>query len=434
MNQKYPNVITRFLSQKERLILSRESEMPLVIEASNNNKSTEFLHQFLSSHSSQILEDVAKYGAILLRGFEIRSDEDFENTILSIPEFKGISEAFMSEYGRIHVGNLKFVLHTNSVYKTGGTVYLGGFHSENYYSADVPSYICFCCHKPSLLGGETGLINMSKIFESLDSSLKDRLAKNTFFVSKWLVSEVSKRYQIKVEMIEKICKEFNLPIVGEGDDQFILMYKPSIFENPKTKRQALQINLFELPTLNSAIRKCFINDYQGQQWFWHRFVWRLPKWIMSVLETTFLIAGAVFYSPKESFKMLKIKLNSYRSSLKYKMKFATFNTTKVGNIFSEQDVKDLAKLVRNYYSSCLWQAGDILIVDNKQVAHAGMPGSGKRLIRALICNPLNMQYQYSESGHLHCVDRNTESIGFYMANARDSDYLNNLLNNSPVRL
>ena len=128
---------------------------------------------------------MATYGAVLLRGFDITSDEEFEKRVLSIKGLQGISDAFMSEEGRIHSDNLKYVLHTNAVYKTGGTLYLGGFHSENYYSPDVPTYICFCCLKPSKRGGETGMINMEKIYHSLDNELKQKLEKNTFFVAKW---------------------------------------------------------------------------------------------------------------------------------------------------------------------------------------------------------------------------------------------------------
>jgi hypothetical protein len=153
---------------------------------------------------------VAKYGAVLFRGFGVASDEDFENTVLSIKGLRGISEAFMSEEGRIHAGKSKFVLHTNSVYKTGGTLYLGGFHSENYYSSDVPAYISFCCLEPSLMGGETGIINMEKVYQSLDGDLKKKLEKTNFFVCKWLVSDVANRYKISEELIEKLCKRFLL--------------------------------------------------------------------------------------------------------------------------------------------------------------------------------------------------------------------------------
>ncbi len=56
-----------------------------------------------------------------------------------------------------------------------------------------PAYIIFCCLKPPEQGGETGLINMEKIYEHLDSELKERLENKTYFASKWTVSEVAKR-------------------------------------------------------------------------------------------------------------------------------------------------------------------------------------------------------------------------------------------------
>lgn len=406
---EYAEVNTRFLHNDERLILSEEKHMPLVIEA-NSSKDLPFLHSFLAAHSEKILEDIATYGAVLLRGFDIASDEDFEKTLLSIKGFRGISEAFMSEEGRIHAGNCKYVLYTNAVYKTGGTLYLGGFHSENYYSTDVPSYISFCCFKPSLLGGETGLINMEKIYERLDDSLKKKLEKNSFFVGKWRVADIAERYQLSTERVEEICNHFDLPLVGEGPDKFVLMYKSSIFEHPFTKKKSLQINLFEILPLNAEMRKCFMNDYKGKTWFWHRFVWRLPAFVLKALEYVYLMFASFFYSPKESIKILISKLNVLKAS----NKLPPFNREKVGSCFNAKEVKELAQLIRQYYSSCLWQKGDILIVDNRKVMHAGMPGAGSRLVRAMICNPIQMKYSFSEKACIDCSERDNETVGYYM--------------------
>ncbi len=71
--------------------------------------------------------------------------------------------------------------------------------------------------------------------------------------------------------------------------------------------------------------------------------------------------------------------------------------------------------MRNYYSSCLWKKGDILLIDNKKVMHAGMPGMGPRVIRAMICNPLDINYSFAESGLLVAKERMTEAIGVAMA-------------------
>lgn len=408
MHHPYQGVTTRFLRDDERLILSNEKEMPLVIEA-KDNKDTVFLHRFLQQHSREILDDIAKYGAVLLRGFHVASDADFENTVLSVKGLQGISDAFMSEQGRIHVSDLKYVLHTNAVYKTGGTLYLGGFHSENYYSPDVPGYISFCCLKPSTLGGETGLINAEKLYEKLPEDLKQRLEKQSYFVAKWLLSEVVQRYQMPAEKIEQICREYDLPIIGSGDDRFILMYKPSVFEDPITKKKALQINYFELQTLNIEMRKCFNDDYQGKEWFWHRFVWRLPKFIMRTLEFCYITVASLLYSPRESMAILK---NKY---LTKKIEIPMFNSTKVGSCFSDDEVKLLAKLMREHYCSCLWQAGDVIIVDNKKVVHAGMPGAGDRLIRAMICNPIEIPYSAQPTGTISMQARTRPTVAEHLS-------------------
>lgn len=88
---------------------------------------------------------------------------------------------------------------------------------------------------------------------------------------------------------------------------------------------------------------------------------------------------------------------------------------KVNSCFSETDIIDLTQSMRNFYCSTLWQKGDILLVDNRKVMHAGMPGSGPRLIRALIANPLDMKYSRTQPGCFYCQDRPAQTIGYYMA-------------------
>lgn len=411
---RYDGATARFLRKEERLINTSETEMPLVLEAKGQTD-LPFLQKFLEAHSESLMEDVGKYGALLFRGFDIQSEKDFENAILSINGLNGISEAFMAEHGRERVDGLKYVLHTNTVYKTGGTLYLGGFHSENYYSPDVPGFIAFCCLKPSDLGGETGLINMEKVYEHIDDELKKKLESSPSFVGKWLVSEVAERYQVDAETVERICREFDLPVVGEGEDKLVLMYKPNVFVHPVTQKKALQINFFSLPTLDKTLRKCFLGDYQGKTWFWHRFVWRLPFSIFKSIEKFSLFFISLLNSPKKQLKISALNKKTDRAFKKLDGKFQ-----KVHSFFSEKQIKDLAPVMRNFYCSIIWQKGDILLVDNRKVAHAGMPGAGPRQVRALISNPLHMIYSEAQPGCFHCQDRPTPSIAHFMAIAKES--------------
>ena len=409
MSQTYKDVTVRFLRSDEQLIPSSLNDMPLVLEA-NETRDLNFLQKFVKENSAALLRDIAQHGAVLLRGFDVTSASDFEQTILSVPEFKGMSDVFMAEEGRIQVGDLKYVLHTNAIYKTGGTLYLGGFHTENYYSTDVPGFICFFCLQPSKYGGETGLINTQKVYDALSAEIKEKLEKNTFFAAKWLVSEVAERYNISSMDVEKICQQFNLPLIGKGKHKFVFIYKPSVLIHPVTKRRCLEINFFELPLLNKVLQQRFMPDYQGKRWFWNRVVWRLPRCVFHFLENAYMSLASLFYSPKAAIKRLRIKIRT-RWAMRY---LPPHDEKKLEDCFTARDLDDLAQNLRNNYVSCLWQAGDILLVDNKQVAHAGMPGSGKRIIRAMICNPLSMQYTQNAGGEFDGVDSLTETIGFYM--------------------
>lgn len=407
----YQGVITRFLRDEERLIISNEREMPLVIEPAER-KDLAFLQEFLANNSDQIILDMARYGAVLLRGFEVDSDEAFEKTVLSLPQFQGISDAFMAENGRIPVGNLKYVLHTNAVYKTGGTLYLGGFHTENYYSADVPGYICFYCFEPSEHGGETGIINTEKLYQNLNLELQKKLEKSSYFVGKWLISDIAKRYGISNSHVLKTAQNFDLPVVGEGDYQMLLMYKPHVFEHPLNSKKALQINLFELPGLNKQLRNCFMNDYAGKQWFWHRFFWKLPNRLFQSIEQLAVMCIAFLHSPRQSFAIIRNKYQTARALANNKKDVLSLQ--RVGQCFSKNDVRALAQSMRDNYCSCLWKKGDILLIDNKKVMHAGMPGIGPRTIRAMIGNPVQVPYHYAPTGAIKARERASKAVAEYL--------------------
>jgi len=223
---------------------------------------------------------------------------------------------------------------------------------------------------------------------------------------------VAKRYQLSPEQVEVVCEKSALPRIGDGDNRLIVMYKPSVFQHPLTKEKALQLNLFEIANLNDELRQCFMDDYQGKDWFWHRFFWKLPKFAFNFLEQLAVIPIAFFHSPKKSMQIVR---NKMAKSKAHKKNHLNFSQQRVGKCFDDKAVKTLAKSMRKHYSSCLWQRGDILLLDNKKVMHAGMPGKGPRLVRAMIGNPLTMDYCATASGCLNCIEPRTESIGASLA-------------------
>lgn len=408
MREQCNGVTTRFLRENERLIPSKENKLPLVIEpASLEFASVDFIQSFLSTYSAEIANDIASYGAVLLRGFNVNSTKEFENTILSIQGMQGMSHLFMSEPGRERVDDLEYVFHTNTKVKTGGTLHLGGFHTENYYSPDVPNYISFFCLDPAKLGGETGLVHMGNVYEKLDASLREQLEKETFFVSKWPLGVIANRYQINPLDAKKACIDFGL---GIENNNFITMHKPSVFQHPITNKKIIQANLCaELPALNDAILNHFMPNYTGRKWLLHKAAWKYIGYHR--LRKLSLMLPALLHHPIKFLKM--------RKQIKQRMKQYSNNShPRINSVFKPDDIKTLAATMRDNYASFLWKKGDVLIVDNLQVAHAGMPGKTNktfpRKIRAMLCNPFKINYGDLASGQQAIGEQLDKTLGEIM--------------------
>lgn len=94
---------------------------------------------------------------------------------------------------------------------------------------------------------------------------------------------------------------------------------------------------------------------------------------------------------------------------------------RINSVFKPDDIKRLAVAMHESHSSFLWKKGDVLLVDNLQVAHAGMPGKtskkNPRKIRAMLCNPFKITYSRSAPGLQPKGELLTETLGKIMHNA-----------------
>jgi hypothetical protein len=384
----------RFLCSKEINFLGIENEVPFVFEAKNKGTSAQ-LNEFLSENSDKVLEKIYKHGAVLIRGFNVFSEAEFEQGVTNIKQIDAMDGYFMAEPGRSLVDGCKYVHYTNKKYKTGGTLKLGGFHTENHYTCDVPAFISFWCRKPSLIGGETGLVHMGNVYEGLNDSIKKKLNTATFFTSKIPISEVANRYNISADKIEAECIEFGLEVSeDETGTKFVCIYKPAVVNHPIKNTLSLVANLSgEIRGLDDALQNEFESSFSGWKWKLHRIAWRRFPFIVLASSAPLkdvLFIGIPYLIKEKFFKKKQIQNTSTENqdSMPERLQVA----------FTPADVTELAKLMRKNFTSFKWKKGDILLIDNLQMAHTGMPGLGSRIIRALLANPVDLSYLPSSSG------------------------------------
>jgi alpha-ketoglutarate-dependent taurine dioxygenase len=391
----YPGVNSRLLADTERDLRSSETETPLVLEASGR-RDLPHLHSVLTEHAAQIIDDAARHGAVLLRGFEVNTDQDFESTVLALRGMRGIAQVFMAEGGRTLVDGTRFVLHTNSIYTTGGSFDLCAFHTENYFVPDVPRFIFFFCRRPSALGGETGLVNTAKVFAALPEAVKEKLRRARCLANAFPVSEVAARYGIDVRAAEAIVLQAGMAIEEHEGRRYMMMHKPSVLVHPLTGEPSLDIHYYNGLMglgLTAKIRDVFEPDYAGARWALHRLLWRHPP-------LTYLVPSlALFRAPAVVIRNYSRAIwERVRVRVGHKIEAGGPPGVHVSSAFDRTDVALVAQAMRRHFASFRWQRGDVLMVDNTKMAHAGMPGFGPRLLRAMICNPVQIPYAADGSG------------------------------------
>jgi alpha-ketoglutarate-dependent taurine dioxygenase len=380
-------VSTRFLRPSERPAVAVDLSTPLVFEPVEQSK-IEWLESYLRENGGHVLQDVATHGAVLLRGFPVETIAQFEQVITAIPGMRGIDQMFMSEPGRKLVEGTKFVFYTSAAYKTGGTMDFGAFHTENYYVPDVPRFICFYCVKPPRMGGETGLLNTASLYKELPEDLQRKLESRSFLASLALFSEVIERYGCSAETLEGFCTEEQLRLESSHGEKAIVSYKAAVMVHPTTGERSLCIHFpgeLNKCGLEQALIDAFSADYSGSRWFAHRLYWRYR--IFSRIKGMALRIAM----PLRLAVPWSVIFRFLFSQIRWKKPFVhVFRDARVGDMFSAEDVKNVAILIRKNYSSFRWQRRDVLIIDNLKLAHAGMPGFGSRELKAIMCNPIVM--------------------------------------------
>jgi alpha-ketoglutarate-dependent taurine dioxygenase len=401
MGEGYSGVSARKLFVEERWKATTSDDVPLVIEPDRAGD-LRCLETFLGGHSSRLVGDISKHGAVLLRGFHVESPREFERQMLRITEMRPISDVFMAEPGRDRVKGTKFVLHTNTQYKTGGGLGFMSFHSENFYTTDVPRFICFFCIKPSSFGGETGLLDMVGVYRDLPARLKARLEAEAFFCNYILLKDIQTKYGLARDDVEVFCASHGLPVSIVNGESVVLIYKPCVFVHPVENEKCLVVNLsveLERFGLKSLLLQEFACDFHGLPWAVHRFAWRNP-W----LETLVHFAQYPMVASRMVFDLLTARrvADSDHNQIRPK---------RVGQEFSEADLKILAASVRRNVSSFKWRRGDILLIDNLKMAHSGMPGFGTRELCAMIFDPVPITKSALGSGLYYPPNAHTESLG-----------------------
>lgn len=335
----------------------------------------------------RLLEEVWRWGAVLLRGYDVRSARDFEAATAHAPGLRAMTGHLLLEPGRERLDGTRSVFCTNRLRRTGGGLSFTGLHCENYYSPEVPVFMGFCCLTPPWLGGETMLTHMGRAYAELDSEIREAVEARSFFVSAVPVRWVADSHGVSSATVERLAKEAGLPVVDAGGTRVLVVHKPSVIEHPHTGAPSLQVNLSaEVPGFDAALLPLLAPRYTGRRWAAHRLAWRSPR-VARLLG----LADRALADPRGIPRRLRDAVRRRDADDGGAADGPPeFGPTIASALSDPTALRRLARAVWRHSTAVAWRRGDVLLFDNLQVLHAGLPGFGPRALGVQMYNPVTL--------------------------------------------
>ena len=300
--------------------LAGTGRFPLLVEPGNALS----LHQCAQQHEAQISQLLLEHGALLFRGFGVREVEfgEFVNSLAR----ERLSYTYRSTPRR-EVAQQVF---TATEYPAHQHI---PFHCENAYQSDWPMMLAFCCIQPAASGGETPLADVVRVTRRLPVQLVDEFRSRRVRYSRFYRPGTDLPWQDVFQtadpaVVAEFCAAHGIELTWAGADE---LSTSQVCQATATHPQLgvelwfNQAHLFHPSALGEEMAAMML-DLFGPD--------RLPR------DARFGDGGPI------DTRMLEIVREAFQNES------VTFQ----------------------------WQSGDVLLVDNMQVAHGRTPFSGKRRV------------------------------------------------------
>ena len=321
------SVRRKAISLSEQTLVSErlwdaERPLPLVVEPRVAGVD---LIDWTAQHREAMEQKLLHHGAILFRGFDIRSIEQFEKVIASLST--GALEYMFRASPRTRVGGN---IYTSTDYPADQVIFP---HNEHSYSPRFPLRLFFYCHQPPDSRGETPIGSTRAVFGRIGPEIRERFReKGILYVRNYgdgfglpwpAVFQTEDRGEV-----EAYCASVDIQVEWKpGNRLRTTQVGPAIVRHPRTGEEVWfnHGTFFHVSTLPPGVREPLMAQFGEQD---------LPT-------NTFYGDG----SPIEP------------------------------AVLDELRAAYLDSLVR--FS---WQQGDVLFIDNMLCVHGREPYTGKRTI------------------------------------------------------
>ncbi|MBM2889366.1 TauD/TfdA family dioxygenase [Leptospira interrogans] len=334
-----------------------KNPLPVVYQPnSTTQKSKQTLIQWIKTNKRALTDDLKQYGAILFRGFEIISPQDFEEVILNIDS--NLKNNYLGTSPRNQVTKYTFTAtELPSAYPIMQ-------HAEMSFLDSPPKKLFFYCGKAPGKFGETPITDLRKVLKEIPTHIREKFEKEKIRYSRvyngpsnqsrfqfWKTKRWDEMFQTKDKNeVEKTSKKQNFKVEWFGKDDLRLVNTTlAIRKHPESNTLA----------------------WHNHSQVFHIDAARKEYWKIFVRQKT--IRGFLVAVTLEILTFIK-KITTKKEYLD------THCTYGGGQEISGTELKQIQNVFWNNISLFSWQNGDILVIDNYSVSHGRHPFTGPREI------------------------------------------------------
>lgn len=310
----------------------RDDALPLLVEPVDEYRGTLKLHEWAVDHLQMIDRAVLRYGGVLFRGFDTRTQDEFHRFLDSL----GVQLIQYNESSTPRT-QLRKNVYTSTEFPNDQTIAL---HNELSTSATVPQKIWFFCDLPAAQGGQTPIADVRRVYQRLSPATRERFEERGWRLVRNYGDGFGLTWQDSFHtddraVVEQYCREQAITWEWkEGDRLRTWQTRPAVLDHPQTGDRA---------------------------WFNHIAFWHDSSLAPDVRE----LLRAEF-APED-------------------MPYQTFYGD--GGTIEDEVAAELREAYLAERIVFDWYQGDLLMMDNLIAAHGRMPYQGDRRTLVAMADP-----------------------------------------------
>lgn len=330
MKRRAANVARETLVRSE--LLSAERSLPLLLRPSLPGVD---LIDWVGQQRDWLEQHLLEHGALLFRGFSLRTAEDFAHLITAISgeplEYRERSSPRSQVSGHIY---------TSTDHPADQSIFL---HNENSYQPSWPLRIFFFCKVAAQQGGETPIADMRRVYQRIPAQIRERFAaKQVLYVRNFgdglglpwqVVFQTTERSEV-----EAYCRRTGMICEWKGENRLrTRRVGQAVIQHPSTG-EMLWFNhavFFHVSTLDPQTRVVLQAQFRDED---------LPS-------------------------------NTYYGD---------------GTPIEEEVLDTLHQIYHEETVAFPWQKGDVLMLDNMLTAHGRAPFAGTRQVLTGMAQPFTV--------------------------------------------